>query len=80
VTRTVHECYWPGGFDPDSPSHNLAELWDDDSRIYAAWDVDGVQTVMRPYNDEENARAQEWAAAQARPRRRSPNGLRAPGR
>ena len=40
----------------------LREQWDDTTRIYTAWDEDGVQTEQRPYTVEENTAAD--AAAQ----------------
>ena len=35
----------------------LRERWDDGRRLYTEWDQDGVQVVMRPYTDAENAAA-----------------------
>jgi hypothetical protein len=35
----------------------LRERWDDGRRIYTEWDQDGVQILMRPYTDAENAAA-----------------------
>jgi hypothetical protein len=43
----------------------LRELWVDQSRTYTAWDENGVQTVSRAYNAEENARADANATYQS---------------
>jgi hypothetical protein len=42
----------------------LRERWDDATRLYTAWDAEGVQTEQRPYTAEENTDA-DGAAAQA---------------
>jgi hypothetical protein len=47
----------------------LREEYDDESRIYTAWDESGVQTEQRPYTDEENAAANESAYRDEQTRR-----------
>lgn len=39
----------------------LREQWDDATRIYTAWDAEGVQESTRPYTEDENSQADEDA-------------------
>ena len=49
----------------------LRERYDDDLRIYTAWDEDGVQTDQRPYTAEENAAADVRVAQETQVENRS---------
>lgn len=40
----------------------VREQWDDDARVYTAWDATGAETAQRPYNEVENTRADSYAA------------------
>jgi hypothetical protein len=64
---TLHTTYFEGGYLPDAPAQNRAEECDDDTRITTTWDEAGNIVDRRPYNDAENATADQLVADEAAP-------------
>lgn len=49
--------YWAGGLNASAPAQNKAQQWDDNTRLYTAWDTSGNQTTQRAYTTQENTDA-----------------------
>lgn len=47
--------YYEGGFIESAPEQNMAEEWNDTTKTYAAWDINGDVTATRPYDTAELA-------------------------
>lgn len=47
--------YYPGGFQPNAPQQNRAELWDGGTGLYTAWDQAGTQTDQHPLSSSDLA-------------------------
>ena len=56
-----HVRYHIGGHDPEHPSENRAEEWDDETRTYTAWHKSGRCRRRRPYTKAEHEEAEQRA-------------------
>lgn len=46
-------AYYPGGYDPASPSGNRYQEWDHDQQVYTEWDTAGAVVEHRPFLPDE---------------------------